>query len=316
MTLSPGERIEVKKAIADALGRQEWRDIDLTLHEFGFPTTDQWEGGNDPSDYVLDMLRASDDQALLQLQSYLRPTAVEAAGPQPEAFDDPANPWSGIGFRLFLSHISRYAEQAGALRAELAKRSVDAFVAHDAINATEEWEDVIRYALRSCDACLALLTPGFRESDWTDQEVGFCLARNLLVIPLEFGQTPYGFLARVQALPVKKGQSQADISLAVFELLARKPESRDAMARALVQRWANTTSWGDARENYGFLKMIPPEAWNQQLVNEVWNARDRVHDLETANINWQSSDVALANLFTDLPFTRPAPPRSDDDIPF
>lgn len=59
-----------------------------------------------------------------------------------------------------------------------ATAAIAVFVAHAAINPTEEWQQVIEYALRSCDACAALLAPGFKESDWTDQEVGFCMARS------------------------------------------------------------------------------------------------------------------------------------------
>ena len=304
MSLTPGQRIDLKKKIAEVLGQQSWPDIDLTLGEFGFPISDEWRG-NDRTEYVLEMVRhSSDDAALSQLASYLHPTAVAAAPPQPDSFDDPANPWTGTGLRLFLSHVHGYRAHAGALRRELAKRSVDAFVAHDSINATEQWVEVILSALRSCDACLALLTPGFGESKWCDQEIGFCLARDKLVIPVEYGQMPYGFLGRHQALSVKD-KDEEGLALSVFELLVRKEQSRDAMARALVDRWARTTSWDDARENYGFLKMVPPESWTRQLVNEVWEARDRVHDLRTANINWQSSDLALAHLFDGLPFDRP-----------
>jgi hypothetical protein len=307
MELTPGDRIDLKKKIANALGQQSWGDIDLTLGEFGFPITDQWNG-SDRTEYVLDMVRhVSDDASLTQLASYLHPTAVAAAPPQPDSFDDPENPWSGNGLRLFLSHIHDYRAHAGALRRELGKRSIDAFVAHDSINPTEPWVEVILFALRSCDACLTLLTPGFGESKWCDQEVGFCLARDKLVVPVEYGQMPYGFLGRHQALSVKDRDEEA-IALSVFELLVRKEQSRGAMARALVDRWIGTTSWDDARENYGFLKMVPAEAWTQQLVNDVWEARDRVNDLRTASINWESSDVALGRLFDGLPFRRPQAP--------
>lgn len=324
MTLSAGDRVDLKRRVSQTLGRQDWADIDLTLGEFGFSTQDDWNGG-DRKAYVLEMLRyANDDAALAQLDSYLHPTAVPAAPPQPDAFDDPANPWSGTGLRLFLSHVSTHAEHAGRIRAELAKRSIDAFVAHDSISPTEEWLEIIQYALRTCDACLAFLSPDFSGSDWCDQEVGFCTARERLVIPVEYGTTPYGFLGRYQALPVKRGDTEAEIALSTFELLVRKEQSRDAMARALVQRWANTGSWDDARENFGFVRRIPAEAWTQQLVDEVWAAREQVHDLRTASIDWKSSDVALHDLLAELPFRQPDAPISedrrdnepDDEVPF
>jgi hypothetical protein len=316
MALTPGERIDLKKKLATTLGKQDWNDVNLTLEEFGLSVWDDWRGDGTMA-YVIEMLRGeTDDEKLLQLDAYLHPSQGPIAPPQLDTFDDSANPWSGDGLRLFISHIHDYADHAGALRRELATRSIDGFVAHDAIKPTEEWLQVILYALRTCDACLALLSPGFRDSAWTDQEVGFCMARDRLVIPVEYGVTPYGFLGTYQALPVKKGQTEADISLAVFELLVRKPQTRDAMARVLVQRWARTASYHAARENYSFLKTIPQEAWTPQLVNDVRDAREGNVDLREASINWQPSEAAIDALFSDLPFAQPATAATADDIPF
>ncbi len=314
--LTHADRIAVKKRIASTLGQQSWLDIDLTLEEFGFPTSNDPDGGE--ASYVLNMIRhGGSDESLQELDGYLHPTEAPVASPQPKSFEDPSNPWSGNGFRLFISHIEKNKTMAGDLREELAKRSVDAFVAHDSIEATEDWIDIIKYALGSCDACVALLTPGFKESNWTDQEVGFCIARSLLVIPVGAGITPYGFLGRYQALPVNKDSTTSDIALAIFELLARKQESKHAMAASLVQRWASSSSFDAARENYGFLRMVPDSAWNQPLVNELWEALRHNGQLQQLNIKGKSPEMALAALFEDLPFSVPTSILADlNDIPF
>jgi hypothetical protein len=200
-----------------------------------------------------------------------------------------------------------YAKQPGALRTELAKRSIDAFVAHDSIEPTEDWQTVIPVCPAELRRCLALLKPGLRESDWTDEEVGFCMARERLVIPVEFGLTPYGLLGKYQALRIKKERTEAGIALSVFELLVGKRESRDAMAGALVARWPSTGSWDGTRENYSFLTKLPPEVWTQQLVDEIWQARERNYNLQTANVTWKDSDQALHDLFRGLPFSWPSP---------
>ena len=56
------------------------------------------------------------------------------------------------------------------------------FVAHVDIHPTKEWQDEIESALSSMDGFVALLTDKFHESDWTDQEVGFALARGVPII--------------------------------------------------------------------------------------------------------------------------------------
>jgi hypothetical protein len=79
MALTPGQRIDAKKRIAETLGQQGWAHIDLTLGEFGFPTTENWRGVGGV-DYVLDMLRESKrDEALVDLDAYLHPADAPIA---------------------------------------------------------------------------------------------------------------------------------------------------------------------------------------------------------------------------------------------
>jgi len=154
--------VELTKRLANTLAQQAWPDIELTLAEFGFPTDESWRG--DAQDYTRAMLQGAPYDRLRELDGYLHPREGPQAPPQQDAFDDPSSPWTAQGFRLFVSHVHAYAGAAGALREALAARSIDAFVAHDSIPAGEEWEEVILRALRTCDACLALLTEGFKEA--------------------------------------------------------------------------------------------------------------------------------------------------------
>jgi hypothetical protein len=108
--------------------------------------------------------------------------------------------WSDGGFRLFLSHKSEVKEQAATLKDSLGLFGVSAFVAHQDIRATKPWQDEIESALLSMDAFAALMTEGFPDSEWTDQEVGFALARGVPVIAVRLGRDPYGFLGKFQAL--------------------------------------------------------------------------------------------------------------------
>src|SRR5262249_54560409 len=97
----------------------------------------------------------------------------------------------------------------------------DAFVAHEDIEPSLEWQDVIEEALKTCGAMVAWLTPDFPTSDWTDQEIGYCLARETLVIPVRVGLDPYGFVGKYQGLqgvPTAEGDPFA-ISTAIVEVL-------------------------------------------------------------------------------------------------
>ena len=82
--------------------------------------------------------------------------------------------------RLFLSHTSTHKEVVGALKARLGVLGVAAFVAHEDIEPTLEWQHEIVLALETVTAC-GLITDDFHASKWTDHEVGFAIGRNAFV---------------------------------------------------------------------------------------------------------------------------------------
>jgi hypothetical protein len=107
---------------------------------------------------------------------------------------------------------------------------VDAFVAHDTIEPTREWRDVLEAALLSCDALCAILTPDFLSSPWCDQEVGFAIARRVVVVPLTVGTVPHGFMNTYQGLNVDSGAVAREVAENLFEALAKSPETMAAIA--------------------------------------------------------------------------------------
>ncbi len=108
--------------------------------------------------------------------------------------------WGDEGFRVFLSHKTEVKKQTVELKERLRAFGIFAFVAHEDIYPTREWLDEIQNALISMDAFVALLTPDFHDSDWTDHEVGFAFARGTPIIAVRLGRDPYGFLAKFQGL--------------------------------------------------------------------------------------------------------------------
>jgi hypothetical protein len=155
--------------------------------------------------------------------------------------------WPEGHLRLFISHIAKYKGKASLLSKNLLQYGVVGFVAHEDIEPTKEWEDEIRSALSSCDALTCLLTEGFNESKWTDQEVGFAIGRGLLVIPVRLGIDPYGFISRFQGMP---GRSDGMLQIAsdLASILAKHAFTKDRMAAALVTRFEESNSFREAKE--------------------------------------------------------------------
>ena len=108
--------------------------------------------------------------------------------------------WAENDFRLFLSHKTEVKREAAALKDTLRYYGVSAFVARQDIHPTKEWQDEIENALATMDGFVALMTLSFHESHWTDQEVGYALARGVPIIAVRLERDPYGFLVKFQAL--------------------------------------------------------------------------------------------------------------------
>lgn len=141
--------------------------------------------------------------------------------------------WKPALFRLFLSHVSKHKVAVSKLKFQLGKYGIDSFVAHEDIEPNQEWQNDIELALRSMHALVALLTPDFHQSKWTDQEVGVALGKGTLVIPVRLGLDPYGFIGKVQGLP---GNLDDPVSLAssIVDLLLKHKSTADKMQEALI----------------------------------------------------------------------------------
>lgn len=100
----------------------------------------------------------------------------------------------------FLSYSHKNRKLARRLKEGLAEFGIEAFLAHDDIAVSERWRQVILKKLRDCEIFIPILTDAFMESDWTDQEAGFALARGKRVVPLKVDVGPYGFIGAFQAL--------------------------------------------------------------------------------------------------------------------
>ena len=108
--------------------------------------------------------------------------------------------WGSGAIRAFLSHKAEYKVQATGIKEHLTTSGIACFVAHEDIEPMKEWESEIERALFSMDVLVALLTEGFHESDWTDQEVGVAVGRQIPVVPVRLGRDPYGFIGKYQAI--------------------------------------------------------------------------------------------------------------------
>lgn len=148
-------------------------------------------------------------------------------------------------FRLFISHISKHKKVATRLRDALSPLAVAGFVAHEDIHPTSRWQAEIERGLATMDALVAILTPGFRESVWTNQEIGFALGRGVKIISLRMGEDPPGFISAEQAIPQQQRMA-VDIAPIIVGLLSDDERTTMRMAEAtrLNNALGNTVDLG------------------------------------------------------------------------
>lgn len=143
--------------------------------------------------------------------------------------------WGDDGFRLFLSHKSEVKKETADIKDGLRLFGISCFVAHEDIHPTKAWQDEIENALASMDGFVALMTEGFHDSNWTDQEVGYAVARGVPIVAVRLGKDPYGFIGKFQALSSTWQTSVEDI----VKILIKSEQ----ILSSYIQALRNCPSW-------------------------------------------------------------------------
>jgi hypothetical protein len=163
--------------------------------------------------------------------------------------------WPEGRFRLFLSHLAKNKVEVSQLKDELALYGISAFVAHEAIQPSLEWQREIELALRSMHGLLALITPDFHASFWTDQEIGWAFGRGVLVVPVRLGADPYGFAGKVQGISGSLEQPKA-LAKSVFETLLGNPQTHGDVRRAFSKAFCESGSFNQSIQLRDYISSI------------------------------------------------------------
>lgn len=149
--------------------------------------------------------------------------------------------WPEGKFRLFLSHRDSDKAAVAGLKKELSLYGVHGFVAHEEIKPAKEWQNEIELGLRSMQALVALLTTGFHESEWTDQEIGWGMGRGVPVISARLGCIPCGFIGRYQAILECSLDSPKALAAKIVKLLLEDHRTHPSMRNTLLKHFSQST---------------------------------------------------------------------------
>lgn len=143
-------------------------------------------------------------------------TTISARANMPALWSDSSK------LRVFISHLSTEKAKAMRTRDALALYGMSCFVAHEDIQPTLEWQVQIERALHAMELFISIHTPDFKNSVWTQQEIGFAVARGVKIIALRMGEDPTGFISKHQAL--SRGVKKAEELAIDIDVLLRKDE--------------------------------------------------------------------------------------------
>jgi hypothetical protein len=278
MALSPSQRVTLMKEIANQLGTEPWKLINVTLEQFSLPT-DDWSGTKD--DYVFHMINDAPDHALTDLAKHVGHKFGDTGTAQvAPSF------WRTGMLRVFISHLSTKSASAAQLQEALLEYGISAFVAHNDIEPTQEWQTQIEIALATCDALIAVMHDGFHASNWTDQEIGFAMGRGVPTFSIRCGQDPYGFIGRFQAFNGNK-RKIADVARELFDAYRKNKQTQRQMCEAMVGLFEASDNFAEAKERIGYLedfgvwdpsfsKRIKAAAKTNSQVRGSWGVSDRI----------------------------------------
>lgn len=308
--MKSGERIRLITEAASSLSKRSLAEVQLVLDQFHFAT---WRDGDveDLKSYCVRMIKDSADESVSELHEYL---LGEDAAPSPQQASD--RPWGSQPVAVFLSHKWEDATYVGRVKKVLADHyGIDAFVAHDDIEPSRKWREVIKAALSSCHALVAVLHPDFHKSQWCDQEVGWALGRNIPVVTVrrdDVCRKRDGFLEEHQDINVsaKQGTGEWFVADRIFDVVLRDPRTHAVGAKALAEAFVSSSSFDETRKLW---TLIEAEGhWgSEQLRRFEYAVQTNRQVYQTV---YGTEDETMPELVKDLvaKFEPPVPPPPPD----
>ena len=304
--------------LIDQIGRQlqstmTYSDISGYLAAFGVDISKKTsDRGASKWVYTKDLLATEPGKTVIQIADELE--IEHGLNKSIDTSKSDSRFWQTNHFRLFISHLAEHKVKMSQLQGLLKEYGISAFVAHEDIEPTKEWQSEIEKALFSMDALTAVLTLNFEKSQWTDQEIGVAVGRNLLVIPIRKGKDPYGFIGKFQGLQ-SNGKSIGQVAQALFKILANHVKTKETMANALVNQIVSSTDSTVAVSKLNLLRMIEMlPAKHLEGVRD--NCKDNINLIGTSEFIKLLNRMLSERDLQELVIEKAVKIEFDDDIPF
>lgn len=294
--------------------RMTFSDIDAYFKEYEIEkphnpnTNSKWT-------YVKDVLAGVEDELIFKIARELE-IDHPLVSYTPVVSDDEATFWKPGYFRLFLSHLSAHKVKMARLKASLEKFGISSFVAHEDIEPTKLWENEIQKGLFSMDALCAILMPGFKESNWTDQEVGVAIGRGVLVIPIRKNLDPYGFIGKYQGFQANN-KLIGEVAEGIFQIISNNLKTRSNYINKLTDLFLVSNNAEEALNRIRTIRKIkdfPREKAVSLQPGILENKNlESVEILKEFNLFMKEFNLPVVTISD---FSKKESEKWDDDLPF
>lgn len=213
------------------------------------------------------------NQVLIEIEDEGDPEYQQAAylSQKPLVNPDSLDIWKPNCIRVFISHRDTFKAEAQELSDYLLDYGVSAFVAHSSIEPMEKWQKVILQGLESMEIMLAFVTKDFHDSHWTNQEIGYALARDVPIISLKLdNQDPKGFIYETQAIKGTLGSVSAYLPM-LYKVLSKKLGNKSRMQSSLLEAFVQSPNWDQARSRFEIMREYVTELSDDE-VDRIINA--------------------------------------------
>ena len=266
------EKIQLIENIATMLQQKyTFADIDVFLAEFQVNNVSP-KGYISKRLYVKERLNNIKETELIRIADVLE-IATD------NLIKNPPKNWVGTdSAKAFICHVAKDKSIAKRLRDVLKGFNIEAFVAHEDIKPSEQWQIEIERALKTMDIFISIHTEGFSESIWCQQEIGYASCRGVKIIPIKFDENPQGFIGKIQALIRGKKQAE-EVTFDILEILKndekytpthcqdRKQANLRWIHRRLLQQLGRREPEG--RPEYQLLRSMPRRGCDTPMPDET-----------------------------------------------
>ena len=242
--LSHNDRFQLKTELLEKIAGDDWSSdrINILLSEFG---AGPWplSGWDTPS--LSDIISAQNDEALKGMYEIAFQGQKARIGTQESSGLAELGRWKSGYVRVFFSHSAIYKGYVTEIADFLKKLGVHAFVAHESMEPTLDWQQQIEEALDSMEAFVAFIHPEFLQSAWCQQELGWALGRKVPHFAIRMGSDPAGFIGRIQ-WPSMAKEPAASVSEHVFAWLTAQPMLGEPLRVSAFQALADAETYPEA----------------------------------------------------------------------